>query len=145
MQRESVVQPRPRAWLEASILRPYVLQYGEHLQLRRYAPSTRQVYVSCVAHFGLWLTERRYNLEAIGQGAVLRFLSEQPASVRLPFPVRRSRHELQAALGHLLEVLRAAGVLLQDRDRNSVIRQELTCFDANMRDVWGLTEHSPTV
>ena len=54
MQRESVVQPRPRAWLEASILRPYVLQYGEHLQLRRYAPSpsySRRSSIWCIRGF----------------------------------------------------------------------------------------------
>jgi integrase/recombinase XerD len=142
MRREIVVQPRPRPWSEASILRPYVSQYREHLQRRRYAPSTRRVYVCCVAHFDHWLTQERYDLEAVGQGAVMRFLSEHLPACACPYPVRRSRHELQAALGHLLEVLRAAGVLLQDRHRNSVVRQELTCFDANMRDVWGLTENT---
>jgi integrase/recombinase XerD len=142
MRREIVVQPRPRLWSEAGILRPYVSQYGEHLQRRRYAPSTQRVYVCCVAHFGHWVTQERYDLEAIGQGAVMRFLSEHLPACACSLPVRRSRHELQAALGHLLEVLRAAGVLLQDRDRNSVVRQELTCFDANMRDVWGLTENT---
>ena len=74
MRREIVVQPPPRLWSEASILRPYVSQYGEHLQRRRYAASTRRVYVCCVAHFGHWLTQERYDLEAIGQGAVMRFL-----------------------------------------------------------------------
>jgi integrase/recombinase XerD len=142
MRREIVVQPRPRPWSEASILRPYVSQYREHLQRRRYAPSTRRVYVCCVAHFDHWLTQERYDLEAVGQGAVMRFLSEHLPACACPYPVRRSRHELQAALGHLLEVLRAAGVLLQDRHRNSVVRQELMCFDANMRDVWGLTENT---
>ena len=28
---EIVIQPQPRAWLESSILRPYVSAYGEHL------------------------------------------------------------------------------------------------------------------
>ena len=142
MRREIVVQPRPRPWSEASILRPYVSQYGEHLQRRRYAASTRRVYVCCVAHFGHWLTQERYDLEAIGQGAVMRFLSEHLPACACPYPVRRSRHELQAALGHLLEVLQADGVARQDPDRSSVIGQELMRFDAHMRDVWGLAENT---
>uniref|UniRef100_UPI003338AEE7 hypothetical protein n=1 Tax=Mesorhizobium sp. M0895 TaxID=2957019 RepID=UPI003338AEE7 len=40
------------------------------------------------------------------------------------------RQELQAALGHLLEVLEADGVVLQCPARNSTIEQELTRFDA---------------
>src|ERR1700677_393276 len=142
MRREIVVQPRPRPWSEAGILRPYVSQYGEHLQRRRYAPSTQLVYVCCVAHFGHWVTQERYDLEAIGQGTVMRFLSEHLPGCACPYPVRRSRHELQAALGHLLEVLQAAGVARQDPDRSSVMRQELARFDAHMRDVWGLTENT---
>ncbi|MBZ9910425.1 MULTISPECIES: hypothetical protein [Mesorhizobium] len=45
------------------------------------------------------------------------------------------RHELQAALGHLLEVLKAGGVVLQYPARKSAIEQELTRFDAHMRYV----------
>ena len=142
MRREIVVQPPPRLWSEASILRPYASQYEEHLRGRRYAASTRRVYVCCVAHFGHWLTQERYDLEAIGHGAVMRFLSEHLPACACPHPVRRSRHDLQAALGHLLQVLGADGVLLQDPDRNSVIGQELTRFDAHMRDVWGLAENT---
>jgi integrase/recombinase XerD len=140
MQREIVVQPQPRAWLEDSILQPYVSQYGEHLRRRRYAPSTQRIYLCCVAHCAHWLTQERYDLEAIGRSAVMRFLSEHLPTCACPYPVRRLRHELQAALGHLLEVLQADGVVPQDADCSSVIGQELTRFDAHMRDVWGLAE-----
>ena len=56
MQKSIVIQPQARAWLEGSILQPYVSQYGEHLQRRRYAPSTQRAYLRCVAHFAHWLT-----------------------------------------------------------------------------------------
>ncbi|TJW58688.1 MAG: hypothetical protein E5V97_31255 [Mesorhizobium sp.] len=52
------------------------------------------------------------------------------------------RHELQAALGHLLEVLEAGGVVLKYSARNSAIEQELTRFDTHMRDVWGLADNT---
>lgn len=140
MQKAIILQPQPRAWLEDSILRPFVSQYGEHLQRRRYAQNTQRAYLCCAAHFAHWLTRESYDLEAIGQGAVMRFLSEHLPACVCPNPVRRLRHELQAALGHLLEVLEAGGVVLQSPARNSAIEQELTRFDAHMRDVWGLAE-----
>jgi integrase len=126
--------------LEGSNLQPYVSQYEERLRRRRYAPSTQRVYLCCIAHFAHWLTRERYDLEAIGKRAVMRFLSEHLPVCACPDPVRRVRRDLQAALGHLLEVLEADGVVLLDPSDNSVIRQELTRFDANMRDVWGLAE-----
>jgi site-specific recombinase XerD len=140
MQKRIVIQPRPRAWLEGSILQPYLSQYGEHLRRRRYAPNTQRAYLRCVAHFAHWLTQERHDLAAIGQGAVVRFLSEHLPACTCPDPVRRFRHELQAALGHLLEVLEAGGVPLQCPARNSAIERELTRFDTHMRDVWGLAE-----
>lgn len=140
MQKAMVVQPQPRAWLEGSILRPYVSQYGEHLQRRRYAPKTQRGYLCCVAHFAHWLAEEGYTLEAIGQCAVMRFLSEHLPTCACPDPVRRLHHELRAALVQLLKVLEAAGVVLQYPARNSTIEHELTRFDTHMRDVWGLAE-----
>lgn len=142
MQKAIILQPQPRAWLEGSILRPYVSQYVEHLQRRRYTPNTQRAYLCCVAHFAHWLTQEGYDLEAIGQGAVMRFLSEHLPACACPGPVRRLRHELQAALGHLLEVLEAGGVVLQYPACNSAIERELTRFDTHMRDVWGLAENT---
>jgi site-specific recombinase XerD len=81
-----------------------------------------------------------YELEAIGRSAVMRFLSEHLPVCACPYPVRRLRYELHAALGHLLEVLQAAGVILQESSRVSAIAQEVARFDAHMRDVGGLTE-----
>ncbi|RWH31410.1 MAG: hypothetical protein E5X88_28170 [Mesorhizobium sp.] len=142
MQKAIILQPQPRAWLEGSILRPYVSQYREHLQRRRYAPSTQRAYLCCVAHFAQWLTQERCDLEAIGQSAVMRFLSEHLPACACPDPVRRLRHELQAALGLLLKVLEAGGVVLNYPARNPSIEQELTHFDTHMRDVWGLAENT---
>lgn len=140
MQKAIILQPQPHAWLEDSILQPYVSQYREHLERRRYAPNTQRAYLCCVAHFAHWLTLERCGLEAIGQSAVMRFLSEHLPACACPDPVRRLRHELRAALSHLLEVLEAGGVMLQHPNRNSAIKQELTRFDTHMHNVWGLAE-----
>ena len=140
MSEEIIVQPQPRAWLEDSVLQPYVSQYGTHLRRRRYAPSTQRIYLSCVAHFAHWLTGERYGLGAIGEAVVARFLSEHMPACGCPYPVRRLRHELRAALGQLLEVLRAEGVGALDPTLDTAAAQELARFDAHMRDVWGLAE-----
>lgn len=62
-----ILQPQPRAWLEHSILQPYVAGYGKHLGRGRYSPSTRRVYFCCVAHFAHWLTQERYALSAVDE------------------------------------------------------------------------------
>lgn len=142
MSQDIVVQPQPRAWLEDSVLQPYVSRYGAHLRGRRYAPSTQRVYLCCVAHFAHWLTGERSGLTAIGEAVVARFLSEHLPACGCPCPVRRLRHELRAALAQLLEVLRAGGVGAQDPALDTAIAQELARFDAHMRDVWGLADNT---
>lgn len=59
-----------------------------------------------------------------------------------PYPVRRLRHELRAALAQLLEVLRADGVGALDPASETAVAQELARFDAHMRDVWGLADNT---
>jgi integrase/recombinase XerD len=140
MSKEIVVQPQPRAWLEDSVLQPYVSRYAAHLRCGRYAAGTQRVYLCCVAHFAHWLTGERCALSAIGETVVARFLSEHMPSCTCPYPVRRSRHELRAALAQLLVVLQAEGVGARDPASDSVIGRELAHFDAHMRDVWGLAD-----
>lgn len=140
MSQEIVVQPQPRAWLEDSVLQPYASRYGAHLRRGRYAPSTQRVYLCCVAHFAHWLTGERCGLSAIGEAVVARFLSEHLPACGCPYPVRRLRHELRAALAQLLEVLRADGVGALDPALDTAVAQELARFDAHMRDVWGLAD-----
>lgn len=142
MSQEIVVQPQPRAWLEASVLQPYVSRYCAHLRRGRYAPSTQRVYLCCVAHFAHWLTGERCGLTAISEGIVTRFLSEHLPACGCPYPVRRLRHELRAALAQLLEVLRADGVGELDPAADTAVAQESARFDAHMRDVWGLADNT---
>ncbi|MER9420755.1 hypothetical protein NKI95_33765 [Mesorhizobium sp. M0306] len=142
MQKAIILQPQPRAWLEGSILRSYLSQYGEHLQRRRSAPNTQRAYLCCIAYFAYWLIQEGYDLEAIGQGAIMPFLSEHLPACACSDPARRLRHELQAALGHLLEVLEAGGVVLQYPARNPPSNRKLTRFDTHMRDVRGLADNT---
>ncbi|MGP6156643.1 MAG: site-specific integrase [Vulcanimicrobiaceae bacterium] len=141
MSEEIVIKPQPRAWLEESVLQPYVSRYGAHLRHGRYAPSTQRVYLCCVAHFAHWLRGEEYRLNAISEAVVARFLSEHVPNCACPSPVRRLPHELHAALGRFLEVLRAEGVGVLDPLLEPV-SQELIHFDTQMRDVWGLADNT---
>lgn len=138
MAEEIIVQLQPRGWLEQSIIQPYVSGYGALLRRGRYAPSTRRVYLCCVAHFAHWLTRERYSLSAVNGLAVARFISEHLPCCDCPYPVRRLVHEIRAALAHLLEVLRAAGVIVGGVAAGADLERELARFDAHMRDVEGL-------
>lgn len=140
MFKEIIIQPQPRAWLEGSVLQPYVSRYEAHLRRGRYAPHTQRIYLCCVAHFAHWLSGEQYGLSAIGEVVVASFLSEHVPACACPYPVRRLRHELRAALARLLEVLRVDGVAALDPVLDSVVSQELARFDAHMRDVWGLAD-----
>lgn len=140
MSQEIIIQSQPRAWLENSILQPYVSQYGAHLRRGRYAPSTRRVYLCCIAHFAHWLTEEQCGLSEIGEALIARFLSEHLPTCSCPYPVCRLQHELRAALVQLLEVLRVDGVGVPDPAATTAVVQELARFDGHMRDVWGLAD-----
>lgn len=138
MAKAVTLQPRPRAWLEHSILQPYVAGYGEHLDQGRYSPSTRRVYFCCVAHFTHWLTEERYALSVVDEAAVARFVSEHLPHCACPYPVRRQTHEIRAALARLLEVLRTDGVIPGRLAPEDHLGTELARFDAYMHEVGGL-------
>ncbi len=142
MSKVIVVHSQPRMWLEDSVIQPYVSRFGAHLRRGRYSPSTQRVYLCCVAHFAHWLTGERCGLSAIGEALVARFLAEHMPACSCPYPVRRLRHELRAALAQLLEVLRADGVGALDPASETAVAQELARFDAHMRDVWGLADNT---
>ena len=59
------LQPHARAWLRQSALEAHATEYWAYLGSRRYAASTRRVYLVCVAHFALWLRYKRLPLKRL--------------------------------------------------------------------------------
>jgi integrase/recombinase XerD len=133
-----IVRPQPRAWLERSVLQPYVSTFEEHLDSGRYASSTKRVYLCCVAHFARWLTRKNSPLTTINEKVVDQFVLGHLARCRCPDPVRRVDYENKAALARLLEVLRAKGAIPDRLSLSDHIGHELVRFDGHMRDVEGL-------
>src|SRR5438477_11144880 len=106
------IHPTPAAWLRTSALAPFVPAYWHRLTERRYAPSTRRVYLCCVAHFARWSRRRRLALGDLDQ-QIRHFIDEHLPGCTCPSPVQRSRHQIRTALRHLQVVLVNSGVQVE--------------------------------
>jgi integrase/recombinase XerC len=130
----------PNAWLVDSALTPHVDAFCEHLRQGRYAQSTTNRYLVCIAHFARWITLSRLAVEHIDEAAVSRFLTDHLPGCNCPAPVVRVYGDLRAACGHLLQVLREQGVVAEPAVATGPIAYELRCFDEHMGGVRGLAD-----
>jgi hypothetical protein len=131
------LQPHTRAWLKQSALEAHLLGYCAYLASRGYAPSTRRVYLVCVAHFAHWMRREKLVLKRLAEDAVGRYLTKHLPRCDCPAPVRRLVHENRAALVHLLVTLRACGAVGEPRKPHRRIEAELEQFDGYMRRARG--------
>lgn len=136
------LQPHMRAWLEHSALETHVSEYCAYLASRGYAPSTRRIYLGCVAHFAHWMRREKLGLKRLVDGAVARYLTEHLPRCGCPAPVRRLVHENRAALVHLLTTLRANAAIAEPRKPYGRIEAELEQFDRYMRQARGLADNT---
>ena len=142
MDNDVVVHPQARAWLEHSVLQPYVAELCARLQRGRYAAVTKHNYLYCIAHFANWITKRRLKLALVDERAIARFVAEHLPHCDCPDPVRRSRHETRTALTHLLQSLRASGAIPENNTGRDPIHAELVGFDRYMEQVRGLAPNT---
>ena len=111
-----------------SQLAPYVDALGNYLIERRYASSTVDGYLACIAEFGLWMNLSLLNIDGINDDVVQRFLDSHLVGCSNSVAGRSKYCNLRASLRHLLVVLRA----------NSVIAGALSCNDPGGRGVASL-------
>lgn len=142
MEDELRLQPHARAWLKQSALDAHVSGYCAYLASRGYAPSTRRVYLCCVAHFAHWMRRERLGFKRLDEDAVARYLTEHLPRCGCPEPVRRLVHENRAALVHLLATLRASGAIAKPRKLHGRIEAELERLDQYMRQARGLADNT---
>jgi len=135
------LQPHARAWLKQSALEAHAIEYWAYLGSRRYAASTRRVYLVCIAHFAHWMRHKRLSLKRLDEDAVARYLAEHLPRCSCAEPVRRLVHENRAALVHLLATLRANGVIVA-RKQSGQIETELDRFDRYMQQARGLADNT---
>ena len=124
--------------LQAGALAPYAGIFEGYLGERGCAPSTKKGYLRCLVHLGWWMSQCGLDAENLDEEVVAQFLDGHLPQCRCPFPVRHTRAELRAALGHLLVVLRANAVIPERVLETTPVDEEVRRFDAHMDQVRGL-------
>jgi integrase/recombinase XerD len=119
--------------LHQTLVRSLILTY---LRDRRYAKQTQHSYFCAAGHFARWLSLEKVRLPQLDEQVVRRFLSVHLPHCSCPYPVLRTKHEIHAALRHLLAALHASGVIRQRQDAD-LISLELARFDNYMLNVRG--------
>jgi site-specific recombinase XerD len=137
MNKRVVAHPQVLCWLQESILASHVVSFLAYLRDRGYATQTQHSYVCAVAHFARWLSLENARLARLNEQVVGRFLSVHLPHCHCPYPVLRTKHEICAALRHLLAMLRANGAI-PPRQGSDPISVELDRFDNYMLHVRGL-------
>jgi site-specific recombinase XerD len=139
MDSEVALTRQARAWLSDSVLGVRSDSYARYLTERGYSLSSVRNYLSCIAHFAHWLKKRRATLRQIDEALVQRFLDDHLQRCSCPAPARRCRHQVRAALKHLLVVLRLSAEIPTRPDTTpESIREDLRRFDAHLDRVCGL-------
>lgn len=120
-----------RTWLSASVLRPSTTSYVAHLDGHGYSHAIARAYLHAVGHFAHWLTTEHVPLQRRDDAVVRRFLTAHLPTCRCPGRCPRTVTLVQAALRHLLRVLRGGHQIPADRGRLSpAIQDELDRFPA---------------
>ncbi len=142
MENGTAVHPQVRAWLERSVLQPYISEFCSRLQRSRYRASTIHDYLYCIAHFAHWARRHRLALDKIDERATARFVAEHLPYCDCRYPVKRGRSDTRAALSHLLQILSASGVTAESRADWDPLHAELASFDRFMTEVKGLDQNT---
>ena len=128
-----------RTWLSASVLSPSAASYVASLERHGYSIPIAGAYLHAVGHFAYWLTEEHLTLRRLDESVVCRFLTTHLPTCRCPGRCQRTVVGVQAALGHLLDVLRADGRIPERRvGLSPAIHDELERFTSHLEQVCGL-------
>src|SRR5215203_4313000 len=105
----SMVTSPWRAWLSTSVLGPSGAACDAYLHRHEYSTSITRAYLHAIGHFAHWLTAEQWTLRQVDESLVHRFVTTHLPECRCPGRCPRTAVVVQAALGHLLDVLRADG------------------------------------
>lgn len=125
-------------WLAGGPLALHIDAFKQYLSDRGYAATTFANCLGSIAHFAQWVHGRRLRVRRIDEAAVAEFLDEHLPRCRCTGSVQRDRRGLSAALGHLLVVLRAQGVIAPRAVSTTPVDDELRRYDEHMDHVRGL-------
>jgi hypothetical protein len=88
------------ARLFESQLAPYVDAFGNYLNKRRYASSTVDGYLACIAEFELWMNRSLLDIDRIDDEVVQRFLDSQMVGRSNPVAERSKYCNSRTSLSH---------------------------------------------
>ncbi len=131
-------------WLTVGPIAPHAAAIKQHLADGRYASRTVASYLSNIAHFAQWVRGKRLRLCRVDEVSIAEFLDQHLPHCRCEGPIRHDRGDHRAALGHLLFVLRARGVIALPAMSMTPVDEELRCYDAHMDRVRGLAPKTRT-
>jgi integrase/recombinase XerC len=136
----NVRQPQIRSvdWLGEGPLAPHVDAFRRYLTERGYARNSLAGCLSSVAHFAQWIHRRGIDVQRIDESVLVEFLDAHLPSCRCIGVTQRHRPTLSAALGHLLVVLRAQGVIAPPLVSKTPVHDELVDYGEYMLRVRGL-------
>ena len=109
-----------------------------YLTERGHARHTLCSYLDCAAHFSHWAERADLSLARIDEAVIARFRDHHLARCDCRWPTRSDRRDADAALGHLLLVLRTLGVAEPSAAKPTPVDEELRRFDEHMDQVRGL-------
>lgn len=111
--------------------------YERYLNGRGHAAGYTQRCKDSIAHFDLWLHDSGKSVLALDEALVAQFLNRHLLRCQCRVTAR-DRGSLSAALGHLLVVLRAQGVIPAKPVGKTPVDEELRRYDHYMLHVRGL-------
>lgn len=137
-------RPRVRVRMRANPLGTWIEAYVAYLDSRGHPQGTIQQYVQAIEHFGSWLASRRIAPEDVTRVTIDSFLNEHLPNCRCPTPAPTCRHQVRAALAHLLCV--PGGPARQPRPIPPLtpVDAVLEHYRGFLRDTCGLAEATCT-
>lgn len=125
-------------WLADGLVGPYIDTFKRHLTGRGYASNTLSSYLAGIAHFARWARSKRLRVHRIDELAIAEFLDQHLPNCSCAGLVPHTRGDHSAALGHLLTVLRAEGVVAPPAVSTAPVDEELRRYAEHMKHVRGL-------
>jgi integrase/recombinase XerC len=138
------LHPTVRGWLFDGPLAEHVPAYVARLSDGRYASNTMVRCLGAVAHFAHWMALCRLPAHRLDESRVEQFLHEHLPHCGCPGPAMRHPREAHAALMPLVALLRQRGVISDLPAPSGPIADELSRYDAHMRDARGLSTATRT-
>lgn len=124
---------------------PCIGTFKQYLRQRRYAVKTVVTYLRCITHFAQWAYFGHRRRQRTDEVLIAEFLDEHLPQCECPGTIRGDRRDHSAALGHLLVMLRAQGVIAAPADRATPIDEDLRRYDEYMDHVRGLASKTRSI